>query len=221
VSACFVTGTGTGTGKTYVTAGILRALPGARAIKPVISGYDPAQAAESDSGILLAAMGRPITPETIAAISPLRFAAPLSPDTAALREGRQIEFSEIMSFCRTAMRSTQGLLLIEGAGGAMVPLDGQHTMRDWIAALQIPALLVAGTYLGTISHVLTTAEALVNKGINIAAIVLSESEVSPMPPQETAETITRFVLDTPVLIIPRHGNHAAFQQLAALIDVPA
>ncbi len=221
MSACFVTGTGTGIGKTFVTAGLLHALPGARAIKPVISGYHPAQAAGSDSGILLAAMGRPITPETIAAISPWRFAAPLSPDTAAAREGRQIAFSEVLSFCHTIMRTAPGPLLIEGAGGAMVPLDDQHTMRDWIAALKIPALLVAGTYLGTISHVLATAEALANKGINIAAIVLSESEVSPMPPEETAATLSRFLPATPVLIIPRQGNPAAFQKLAALIDVTA
>ncbi len=219
--ACFVTGTGTGIGKTFVTAGLIRALPGACAIKPVISGYHPAKAAESDSGVLLSAMGRSITPEAIAAISPWRFTAPLSPDTAAAREHRHIEFSQILDFSRQAMLSTQGPLLIEGAGGAMVPLDDQHTMRDWIAALNIPALLVAGTYLGTISHVLTTAEALANKGITIAAIVLSESEVSPMPPRETAETIRRFLPGTPVLIIPRLGNAASFQHLAALINIPA
>ena len=91
VPGLFITATGTDIGKTYVTAGLLRA--GRRAgiavdaLKPVLSGYDPADAETSDAGVLLAALDRPITAATIAAMSPWRFAAPLSPDRAAEREG--------------------------------------------------------------------------------------------------------------------------------------
>ena len=73
------------------------------------------------------------------------------------------------------------MMLVEGVGGAMVPLDAEHTVRDWIAALKHPALLIAGSYLGTISHTLTAAEALLSRGVAIAAIVINESEVSPVP----------------------------------------
>jgi dethiobiotin synthetase len=89
----FVTATGTDIGKTYITAGILRAARAAgrpvSAIKPVLSGYSPEFAAGSDPAVLLAAMGKRVTQHNIAAISPWRFTAPLSPDMAAARENRR------------------------------------------------------------------------------------------------------------------------------------
>jgi dethiobiotin synthetase len=216
MKALFVTATGTDVGKTYVTAGIIRAARQlgrpASAIKPIMSGYDPPEA--SDAAILLEAMGKPATPENIAAISPWRYAAPLSPDMAAAREGRSIPLPRILAFCRAAIRAAPGLLLIEGVGGTMVPLDGVHTVRDWIAELKTPALLVAGTYLGTISHTLTAAGALLTKGGNIAAIVLSESETSPVPPEETAAAIAKFLPGIALHIIPRHLNDISFLTLA-------
>jgi len=214
--AYFVTGTGTGIGKTYVTAGILRA-GGGQAVKPVMSGYDPAALADSDAGILLAAMGKPVTAPNVAAISPWRFAAPLSPDMAAAREGRQIDLAAVIAFCEAAKAAASGSLLIEGVGGAMVPLNARKTVRDWIIGVHLPVILVAGTYLGTISHTLTTAKALTVAGIRIAAIVLSESVDSPVTPEETAATIGRF-LTTPVHLIPRDRNDRSFRELAALLS---
>jgi dethiobiotin synthetase len=213
MSAFFITSTGTDIGKTFVTAGIVRARPGARAVKPVLSGYDPTAAAGSDAGVLLAAMGQAVTTEHIAAIAPWRFAAALSPDMAAAREGREIDLAAVVGFCREAMAKAE-LLLIEGVGGAMVPINAQATVRDWISALDIPVILVAGTYLGTISHTLTTAEALAARDISIKAVVLSESQDSPVPPAETAAAIGRF-LAAPVFILPRGDSGAAFADLAA------
>ena len=106
------------------------------------------------------------------------------------------------------------MMLVEGVGGAMVPLDAKHTVRDWIAALGLPALLTTGSYLGTISHTLTAAEALLSRGVDIAAIVVSESEISPVPPEETAAAIGRFLPDIAVHIIPRHLNNISFLNLA-------
>ena len=84
MKAAFVTATGTDIGKTYITAGIIRALieqgRQAAAIKPVMSGYDAASPEPSDAATLLQAMGKPVTPETIAAIAPWRYFAPLSPE---------------------------------------------------------------------------------------------------------------------------------------------
>jgi len=181
-----------------------------------LSGYDPADAAGSDAGILLAAMGKKVTPENIAAIAPWRFAAPLSPDMAAAREGRRIDLGAVVTFCRAAMAAAPGLLLVEGVGGAMVPLNGRKTVRDWVGTLQIPVILVAGTYLGTISHTLTTAKALTIAGIRIAAVVLSESMESPVAAEETAAVIERF-LAVPVKIIPRELNDRSFRELAAFL----
>ncbi len=219
MSTYFVTGSGTDIGKTFVTAGIVRAVRQSgrvvHALKPVMSGYAPANAAASDAGILLAALGQQVNEAKVAAISPWRYAAPISPDMAAAREGQAIEFDELLGFCRAASAG-EGLVLIEGAGGVMAPLDDTHTMRDWAAALRLPALLVAGTYLGAISHTLSAAAALREAGVKIAMIVLSESAVSPVPPEETAAAVARFLPGIAVKIVPR-GGLDAFDALAALL----
>ena len=204
MSTLFVTGTGTGIGKTVVTAALCRELRAAgrpvRALKPVLSGYDPAERHESDPGILLASLGEAVTADAVAAIAPWRFRAPLSPDMAAAREGRRLDLREIVAFCRTAEGDP---LLVEGIGGAMVPLDDDHTALDWIAELAAPALVVAGSYLGTISHTLTTLAALRGRGVHIAGLVISESEESPVPPAETAATIARHAGPLPIALLPR------------------
>jgi dethiobiotin synthetase len=185
MSPYFVTSTGTDMGKTYVTAAMIRALRArgrvAHAIKPLASGYDPAQAAASDAGVLLAAMGRALDDEAIAAICPWRFAAPISPDMAAAREGKAIDWAAVIGFCQAAMAAAPGQLFIEGVGGAMVPLDPDHTVRDWIAALGVPAVVIVGNYLGTISHTLCTLEALAVAGIAVAAVVVNPQGEGPVP----------------------------------------
>jgi len=212
-----VTGTGTNIGKTYVTAGIIRAARAAgqtvAAIKPLVSGFDAAAPAGSDPAVLLEAMGKPVTPGNIAAISPWRFAAPLSPDMAAAKEGRKIDINAVIAFCEAAMEGAPEGLLIEGPGGVAVPLDEKHLVAEWIAGLRIPAIIVAGTYLGTISHTITAAEALSACGVQIAAIVLSESLEQPVPAAQTAATIARFVPD-PIYVVGRTNNAGVFGRLA-------
>ena len=204
MSTLFVTATGTEIGKTLVTAALCHELRAAgrpvRALKPVLSGYDPAALAESDSGVLLASLGEAVTDEAVAAITPWRFAAPLSPDMAAAREGRSLDLAEILAYCRAQEGDP---LLIEGIGGAMVPLDERHTVLDWIAALGAPALVVAGSYLGTISHTLTTLAAVRARGVAVAGLVISESPESPVPLAETAETINRHGGPVPTALVPR------------------
>ncbi len=218
----FVTATGTDVGKTYVTAGIIRAARQANrpagAIKPILSGYSQATAASSDAAILLDAMGKRVTLKSIAAIAPWRYFAPLSPDMAAAREGRSLHLPDVLTFCHAAIQSAPGLILVEGVGGAMVPLNATQTVRDWIFALNIPVLLVAGSYLGTISHSLATAAALSAQNIPIAAIVISESETSPVPLEETAAAIANFLPGIPTHLIPRHLNNISFANLAQFLE---
>jgi dethiobiotin synthetase len=205
VSAIFITATGTDIGKTFVAASVIRHLRqmGRRvdAIKPVVSGFDPAQAAASDPGVLLAALGLPITAEGIERISPWRFRAALSPDLAAQREERSIDVDHVVAFCQSAIAQCQGILLIEGAGGIMVPLDGQRTMLDVMMALQVPLILVTGSYLGTISHTLTALDSLYRRDLKVMAIIVSETPGSPVPLDDTVAAIARFA--EPVIGVPR------------------
>ena len=225
MSAYFVTSTGTDIGKTFVTAGLIRYLRrqsrAVHALKPVVSGYDPSAVETSDPAVLLRAFGRPVGAEEIAAIAPFRFRAPLAPDLAAAREGRVLDFENLVAFTRDAASATDGILFIKGVGGIMVPLDAQHTVLDWMTALRLPVLLVVGGYLGTISHTLTALDVLTRQGLTLKAIVVSEGERDTVPLEDTVTSITRFAGHTPVIALPRlRGGmveHPAFGQLAALL----
>jgi dethiobiotin synthetase len=205
MTTVFVTATGTGVGKTFVTARLVAELRAARrsvlALKPVASGFDADNVAATDTGVLLDALGLHATRANLDAVSPWRFAAPLSPDMAAERERRTIPFDELLEFCRAPRPAD--VTLIEGIGGVMVPLDHEHTVLDWIVELRAPVLLVAGSYLGTLSHTLTAAAALRARGVDPSAVIVSESQQQPVPLEETAAAIQRFVTPAAVAVLPR------------------
>lgn len=203
----FVTATGTEIGKTFVTALLVRQARArglaVRAVKPVLSGFAP-DMTDSDAHQLLAAQGIEPTANSLDATSPWRFRAALSPDMAAAREGRAIDMGALAAFTSDALAGPEDLVLVEGVGGAFVPLTDSDTVADWIGAVETPSLVVAGSYLGTISHTIATVEAMWVRGLGVRAIILSESPVSPVPLAETAAVIERH-LDLPVLMLPRLG----------------
>jgi dethiobiotin synthetase len=206
MTAVFVTSSGTGIGKTFVTLRLIEELKAegrrVRALKPVASGFESAHAESSDTALLLRAQGLDVTAQNLDAASPWRFTAPLSPDMAAAREQRSIPFAALVAHCRAASEPA-GATLIEGVGGVMAPLDAEHTVLDWIDALWVPVLLVVGSYLGSLSHSLTAASALRERGVTIAGVVVSESEEQPVAAAETAATLARFVAPVPVCVLPR------------------
>jgi dethiobiotin synthetase len=223
MTAYFVTSTGTDIGKTFVTAGLIRHLRGAGAgvdaLKPIVSGYDSSVVETSDPAVLLAALGRHVSADEIRRVTPWRFRAPLAPDIAAAREGRSIAFDELIAYSRKAVDAASGILFIEGVGGIMVPLDGNRTVLDWMAALNIPLLLVVGGYLGTISHTLTALDVIAQRKLSIAAIVVSESERNPVELDDTVDSIMRFSNGVDVIGLPRLpgglNQHPAFARIAA------
>ena len=206
MTTIFVTSSGTGIGKTYVTLRLIEELEASgkrvQALKPVASGFDAAHPGDGDTGALLRALELEASTANLDAVSPWRFAAPLSPDMAAARERRAVPFDALVAHCRAAARRGE-VTLIEGIGGVMVPLDERHTVLDWIAALAAPTLLVVGSYLGTLSHSLTAAAALRARSVTIAGVVVSESEEQPVPAAETAATLERFVAPVAVRVLPR------------------
>jgi len=223
MSAIFITATGTDIGKTFVAAGLIRHWRAAgrtvEALKPVVTSFDPGDAAVSDPGVLLAALGRPVTPTEIERIAPWRFAAALSPDMAAGRENRAIDFDALVEFSRGAFASAKGTLLIEGIGGVMVPLDDKHTVLDWMAALNMSVVLVAGSYLGSLSHTLTSLDALRRRHLVIKALVVNETQSSSVPMADTVATLKRFAGSTPIVALPRSPIAAdpMFAEIAALL----
>ena len=207
----FIAGAGTDIGKTYVTAALarqIRAAGGAvRVLKPVVSGVaaldDPAFAS-SDTAILLRAAGLPVDEAQVNACSPWRFAAPLAPDRAAAAEGRIVQLSEVVDWCRVqiAQAAPGETVLIEGAGGLMSPMTPDATVLDWLTALACPVLLVAGSYLGAVSHALTAIEVIRTRGVPLRAVVVSES-VESAGLAETVDALHRFAPGAEIIGLAR------------------
>ena len=103
----------------------------------------------------------------------------------------------------------------------MVPLDARHTVLDLITKLRLPLVLVAGSYVGTLSHTLTALQVLARRNIDVAAIVVSETQGSAAALDETVATIARFSDSIDVVGIPRLADaasgHPAFARIAQLL----
>ena len=135
---------------------------------------------------------------------------------------RSIDFAELVSFSKNAL-SAADTVLIEGVGGIMVPLDQSHTTLDWMAELGLPLILVAGSYLGSISHALSAVDVLRNRQLDLRAIVVDESKGSPVVLKDNAAAIARFAAPIPVITMPRLSltkaaePHPAFEAIAQLL----
>jgi dethiobiotin synthetase len=214
----FITATGTGLGKTLVTAALCHQLRRmgrtVRALKPLVTGFDETSWADSDPAVLLKGLGKWPSFETPAAqasrrmgedldsIAPFRFAAPLAPSMAAAQEGRAVDLDAVVGFCRAAMAGPDEVLLIEGVGGVMAPLAAGITVLDWIKALACPAILVTGSYLGSLSHSLTALAVLRAAAVPLAGVVVSESADSTVSLEDTVAELMTWT-DAPILALPR------------------
>ncbi len=225
MSAIFIAGTGTDVGKTFVACGLIHELRRrgreVEALKPVASGFDPDHPATSDPGQILEALGQAPSPSALDRIAPWRLIAPLSPDMAARRENRSIDFAALLAFCRRAVAASADATIIEGVGGIMAPLDETNTVVDWMTALRVKIVLVGGSYLGAISHALTALDALARRELDLAAMIVNETPGSRVDLGETAATIERFARGVAVAALPRLANaeagHPALRQIADLL----
>jgi adenosylmethionine-8-amino-7-oxononanoate aminotransferase len=154
----FVTGTGTDVGKTLCSALLCTLWDGSEYWKPVQSG-----GANLDGMEILR-----LSPSTGVHLSVQVFKEPASPHLAAQLEGKRIEVSELVE-----LRPEAECLVVEGAGGALVPLNDMEDMADLCDALSLPAIVVASTGLGTIHHTLATVQALKIRGCEVAGVLLN------------------------------------------------
>jgi dethiobiotin synthetase len=206
VKGVFITATGTDIGKTHVACGLLReSRTWPRPLtprKPVVSDFDPEDWRGSDPGRLMEAAG--LEPSALDDVAPLRFRAPLAPTMAAEDEGRRYTYDDVV-------RASRGPepVLVEGVGGVLVPWDDRRTVVDLIADLDLPSLLVAGSYLGTISHTLTAWEVLTRRTRTPRAVVVSESAASTVSLDRTVELLRPWVAPAPLFVVRRDRDDFA------------
>ncbi|MEX0610640.1 MAG: dethiobiotin synthase [Pirellulales bacterium] len=207
----FITGTGTGVGKTYVAALIARALrETGRSVgvyKPVASGCESrdGRLISPDAVALWEAAGRPGTLEHVC---PQRFAAPLAPHLAARAEGRRVDARLLREGVRF-WREASDVVIVEGAGGLMSPMSDDDYNADLAAEFGYPLVVVAANELGTINstlQTLITANAY-RDGLNVAGVVLNSPTNRRDDPSvnSNADELARRC-GAPLLAIVEHGG---------------
>jgi dethiobiotin synthetase len=204
----FVTGTDTGVGKTLITAGLAAAL---RALgidigvmKPVETGCPTRRGRllPLDAMTLREASG---SRDALDAINPYRFGEPLAPMVAAQRLGRRIDVGRLKDrFARLAGRHPA--MLVEGAGGLMVPITETSSFLDLAGLLKLPLLVVIGSRLGALNHARLTVEAALHVRLPVAGAILNHPNEHRSLAQRTNLLALRRVLPVPVLAeIPHLG----------------
>lgn len=182
----FVTGTDTGVGKTIVSAALAGYLArfGLRVavMKPVETGVDPSAEIGEDARLLCQAAGFSAAPDRI---SPYRFEQPLSPDQAASASGVRIEQHRLIQQARQLQEGSD-FLIVEGAGGLMVPLVGGYLMADLVRDLDLPLVVVAKPTLGTINHTLLTTFAARALELEVCGIFINGMPSQPGKAEQNA-----------------------------------
>ncbi len=216
----FVTGTGTGVGKTVLSAALLAALSAAgervSTHKPVVTGVDDPPGEWPPDHELLARVAR-MTP---AQVAPLRYGPAVSPHLAAELAGERVDPERIAATAHDALRSAdeQGaVLIIEGVGGLLVPLAEGFTVRDLASRLGLGLLIAASPGLGTINHTLLTLESARTAGLEVRAVVLTPWPELPDAMEESNRATIARRGDVEVATLPR----VLSAELAALADAGA
>ncbi|MEO6564504.1 MAG: dethiobiotin synthase [Casimicrobiaceae bacterium] len=215
VGGIFITGTDTGVGKTLVAVGLLRALAsrGARVagMKPVASGVDDGAAVNADVAALTAADGLPLA---LRDRNPYGFDPAIAPHLAAQESGVSIDIDVIVAaFAR--LQSHAEFIVVEGAGGVLVPLDRDHDMLDLARALGLPVLLVVGLRLGCINHALLSAQAIAARGLPLAGWIANATEPSMRHEQGNIDTIAAHLGAMPLATV---GHESSASALYAALD---
>jgi len=171
----FVTGTDTGVGKTVVAGAVANWFMrrGARVgvCKPIATGCERRrEGLVSEDAEFLAHCANARQPLDL--ICPQRYVEPLAPAVAAQRANQPVDWS-VVQRAMDLIAQESGRMVVEGVGGVMVPLDGRHTVVDLMGWLGVPAVVVARAALGTINHTLLTLQALRERGIRIAGVVIN------------------------------------------------
>jgi dethiobiotin synthetase len=178
IKGFFITGTDTGVGKTFVAAGLIRAMKNQGLsvcpMKPAETGcrVSKGQLVPEDTVKLMMASG---VDEQIDTINPYRMQKPLAPSIAAELEGVCIEKRLIFNAYEKLARKYD-VLIIEGAGGIMVPLYKKYLYLDLVRDIGLPLIIVARPGLGTVNHSLLTIEAARTKDIKVLGLIFNHTK---------------------------------------------
>jgi dethiobiotin synthetase len=194
----FLTGTDTGVGKTVTAVATLRGLQalGVRAVgmKPVSAGNEASSGRNADVDALAAVSG---VDAPLAERNPYAFGEPVAPHLAAMRERRRIELAPIAT-AYAALSRRADAVVVEGAGGALVPLDDRHDMLDIARTLALPVVLIVGMRLGCLHQARAAVLAIRARGLTLAGWVASRVDPAMLLADENVAWLATEIGSAPV-----------------------
>ena len=222
----FITGTDTDAGKTVVASALLHALNAAgastAALKPVAAGVlptadDSALTDMRNEDAVLLQEGASVQ-QDYAEVNPFVFEAAIAPHIAADNTDRRIALDDCIQACQPALQRAVDVVVIEGAGGWLVPLNEQHSLADLAVGLRSEVVLVVGLRLGCINHALLTVESIERSGLKLVGWVANHLAPNMTEVQANIETLTNRI-DSPLLAeIPWHPDQSC-QERAQCFDI--
>jgi dethiobiotin synthetase len=187
VAALLVTGTDTGVGKTFVACALAHAWRAAGRRVGVVKPVETGVADEPEDARRLAAAADDRSP--LDDVCPYRLRAPLAPSVAARLEGVVVDVDRIVALIERRSRDVDALV-VEGAGGLLVPITGTTTYLDLALRLRLPLLVVAANRLGTVNHCALTARVAASARVAVHGFVLSQpAPTTDASASSNAETI--------------------------------
>ena len=215
----FITGTDTGVGKSLFSAALLHALARHHrrvvGMKPIAAGTTLINGVLANDDVLALRAASTLTvPATLD--NPVLLHDPVSPHIAAQRAGVTIDIAHIAA-CHRQLMALADAVVVEGAGGFMVPISSQHTGADLARALNLPVVLVVGLRLGCLNHALLTLQAIRAQGLTLAGWVANHIEPTMLAQQDNIAFLQQ-QLGAPLLAtIPFMADAQADQ---VTVDVP-
>ncbi len=196
----FITGTDTGCGKTHVTCVLLRTL---RAAGRRVAGLKPVCCGERDDAEALREAGGGVL--GLDEVNPVWRRTPAAPRAAELLGEEPVDPGFLLAAVRSRMVPPWEVL-VEGAGGWLVPVTRDWTMADFAVALALPVLVVVPNRLGAINHTLLTLESIGSRGLPIAGLALNELEGTDGPARATNRRVLEESAGVPVLFTVSRGQ---------------
>ena len=200
----FITGTDTDVGKTVVTAGLVAAFnkrgTPAVALKPIATGSDDGKKGVSpDTEFLMKHAAVALSKEEVTVYS---YGPPVSPHIAAAHADERIDLDKVVNSIKKTAKKAD-LVVVEGVGGWLVPLNESETVADLAVALQLPVIVVVSIKLGCINHAALTMDAIRARGLKIAGWVANLRSMDTHHVPDMINTLVQHAADAPMLgIVP-------------------
>lgn len=209
----FITGTDTNVGKTYIASALLKHFStnglSTVGMKPIASGCELNNAGELINEDVIALMESGTVDASLNVVNPYRFVPAIAPHIAAAQAGITIEVAAIQDAYHQ-LSTVADVVIVEGAGGFIVPINSNQTLADVAQALALPIILVVGMRLGCINHALLTVAAIEARGLKLAGWVANEIQPE-MPMFEENLGSLQQRIQAPCLCVVRYKGQAQFR----------